>query len=49
MSSLVRKSTERDGAGKTCHERCGKGPLYCPVCKNDIKMSMRLFEILFRE
>jgi hypothetical protein len=37
MSSLVRKSTERGGAGKICQERCGKGPLYCPICKNDIK------------
>jgi hypothetical protein len=49
MSSLVRKSTERDGAGKICLERKLKGPLYSPICKNDIKMSMRLSGILFRE
>ncbi len=30
MSSLVRKSTERDGAGKTCQERCFEGPALLP-------------------
>jgi len=37
MSSLVRKSTGRDGAGKICLERKLKGPLYSPICKKRYK------------
>jgi hypothetical protein len=33
MSFLVRKSTEREGAGKIGHERKLKGPLYSNMFK----------------
>jgi hypothetical protein len=47
MSSLVRKSTERDGAGKICPQRKLNGPLYSVMCKNDIKVSVLLSGTLF--